>query len=287
MSYQAVKGWPSWRGEATLSGGSWAAAPYGRANMLTDDIAEVARTTNAVLASTVVDVALPVERPVRALAFVNHNASFSGIFRLSLYEDAAQSVLLKQTAWEFFWPEVYAAEELYFWDPRFWTGQYAPAEIANEIPLRPVWLDTWYWVRSIKIEIDDTTNADGYVQIGALDVAQGYQYTINFELGSQFGYRFRTREVEATGGAKAFDLLPKPRVFRGAIDYALHDEAMSLDFESLRQTDLVTPFLWLPHPDEPRHWLRSAMWARHLDPGFFAYGLADTNRVPIHLEQVL
>lgn len=286
MVERAIVGFPSWRPDVSLSGGAWE-TDYPLNNLLTDDVFAVARSDDATTASTQFDVSLALSRRTRLLGFVNHNASFDGLFRLTGYADAGKSEQLFQTSWELFWPEVYGVFDLPWEDAREWTGQYTDREIANTIWTRPVWLDAWYEVKVVTVEVSDTGNAAGYFQCGAFDIAEGHQVTMNPAFGAGYGFRFRTEVVEAKGGGKSFERLPKPRRFQGEIPYLLRDEALVIFYEMLRQNDLVDPLLWMPHPDEPQHWLRHTFWARQLDPGLFRYAFPNRNAVPLLLEEVL
>lgn len=285
MVETAIVGFPSWRPDATMSGGSWNAS-YPVSNLLTDDISRVARSSDATTASTTFDVTLSQSRRTRMVGFINHNASFSGLFRLTGYADLAKSNQLFQTDWKLFWPEVYGVYDLPWEDAREWTGQYTDREIADTVWTRPVWLDAYYELRVVTVEISDTTNADGYFQCGAFDIAEGHQVTMNPAYGAGYGFRFRTTVTEAKGGAKSFERLPKPRLFQGEIPYLNRDEALVIFYEMLRQNDLDVPLLWMPHPDEPQHWLRNTFWARQLDPGLFRYATFNRDAVPLYLEEV-
>lgn len=286
MVERAIVGFPSWRPDASLSEGSWE-GDYPLSNLLTDDIYSVARSTNATVASTKFDVTLALSRRTRFMGFVNHNASFDGLFRVTGFADDGKSEQLFQTPWSLFWPEVYGVYDLPWEDAREWNGQYTDREIADTVWTRPIWLDAWYELKVVTVEVSDTGNAAGFFQCGAFDISEGHQVTMNPSFGAGYGFRFRTNMVEAKGGGKSFERLPKPRRFQGEIQHMHRDEALVIFFEMLRQNDLVDPLLWMPHPDEPQHWLRHTFWARQTDPGLFRYTAPERDSVPLNLEEVL
>lgn len=282
----AVIGFPRWTHLATWSGGGWLAA-YPSSNLGSLPLARVARSTSAATANTQVIVTLDKARPVRMLALVRHNISLSGRLRLRFYSDAARTVLVHDTGWTDVWPIVYPYGTVEWEDDRWWSGRYTPEEIEGYPWLCPVWLPQPYVARAVHVEIDDTANSAGYVEVGMVEIALGWQWSINFGHGAQHGYRFRSRAVEALGGGKVFDARPKPRIWRGEVDQMPADEAMAQAAEMLRRLDLYTPVLWLPEPGNPIHWPRTAFLARLTDPGLMAYVIGDARRVPIALEEVL
>lgn len=123
--------------------------------------------------------------------------------------------MVHDSDWFDFWPTVYSEESLEWEDDNWWTGKYLEDEIAGYRPTRPYILDTVTLARMITIEIDDTSNPDDYVDIGLVELARGWQFEINPSVGAQFGFRFRTREVESESGVKTFERRDKPRRFQG------------------------------------------------------------------------
>jgi hypothetical protein len=283
---RAIVGFPSWRVDGALSGGAWE-TDYPLNNLFTDDIFAVARSDDATENSTQFDVTLTPSRRTRLMGFINHNATFNGRFRLTGWADDGKTIQLFQTTWALFWPEVYGVYDLPWEDAREWTGQYTDREITDTVWMRPVWLDAWYEIKVVTVEVSDVDNPAGYFQCGAFDIAEGHQFGINPSYGAGYGFRFRTNVVEAKGGGKSFELLPKPRLWEGEIQYAFRDEALVVFFEMLRQNDLVVPLIWFPEPGNPLHWLRNAFWGRQRDPGLFRRAVTDRDTVPLRLEEVL
>lgn len=283
---RAVFGWPRWTGDVTWSGGSWLAG-YPLANLGVLPLARVARSTNDDLASTQVIGTFSATRSVRALALARHNLSLLSRLRLRLYGDAARTELLLDTGWFDTWPSLYLPGDLEWEDDNWWDGKPTAADIAGYAPTRPIWLGASYRVRAFHLEIDDTANAAGYVEAGLLEVAQGWQVSVNPGADFAEGFRFRTESVEALGGGKSFDRRDKPRTARGTIEDLPRDEAMARGFEMQRQADLDQPFLWFPQPEETQHWIRTAFVARLVDPGLIAHAGFNRSRFPFAIEEVL
>lgn len=281
-----VIGWPRWTPDVTWSGGSWSAT-YPVANLGLLPLSRVARSSSAATADTQFIGTLSASRPIRALALARHNITVGGRMRVRLYGDAARTIMVFDSGWFDVWPEVFPYETLEWEDDAWWTGKYTAAEIAGYAPTRPVWLGAVYLARAFRVEIDDTANPAGFVQIGLCEVAQGWQVSVNPSPGYAEGHRFRTEVAEALGGVRYFERRDKPRVARGTIENLSRDEAMARGFELHRQADLDQPFLFFPFPDETLHWLRTAFVARLVDPGLIAFSSFNRNSFPFAVEEVL
>lgn len=186
------------------------------------------------------------------------------------------------------WPEVYG-DTPEWEDDNWWTGKYTDEEISSyRSPTRPYVLDNVYLCKTITIEVDDTSNAHSHIDIGMVEVSRGWQLEVNPDVGAQFGFRFRSRSVEAESGKKEFQRRSKPRVFNGTVGLASADETYENAYEDQRQLDEDTVFLWFPHPLEEKHWLRNSYLARNVSPGLFAYTTQnDGYSIPLSIEEVL
>lgn len=199
MAANAVIGFPRFTESFGFSGGSWEAL-YPAAHLKLLPLSRVARSTDADPASTQLVATTTTARLVQLLAFVGHNASLEGSFRIRLYADTGLGVLLHDTGWQQFWPPVYAHGGLPFGDPSFFTLKYSDEELAGLTWTRAVWLDRGYVARAIKVEIDDPANSDGFFQCGLFEIAQGWAVSANFGFGAEYGFRARTQSAEALGG---------------------------------------------------------------------------------------
>lgn len=217
-------------------------------------------------------------------------AAGTGIINITSAGSGTNKVIrgnIYDSDWFDVWPPVYG-DAVEWEELNWWTGKYAEQEIIGYRPTRPIILDKMYLAKCITIEVDDISNTNGVIDIGMIEIARGWQFAVNFSTGAQFGFRFRTREVESESGVKEFDRREKPRRFSGRIDMADRDETMEHAFEDLRQNDLDTVFLWVPHPTDPKHWLRDTFLARNVDPGLFEYvDAVDQFTIPISIEEVL
>jgi hypothetical protein len=287
---KALIGFPRVTDEFTLSGGSWD-ADYPLANLQALPLSRVARSVDLNTANTLLIATAAGQVRVGLIALCRHNLSLSAGIRLRCWYDVARTSLAYDSGSVAVWPEVYPYDQIEWEDLSFWTGTYSSTELLDTAWTRFFDLGRDYLVAAIEIDITDPTNGDGYVQAGFLEIAARGELAVNFEFGAQYGFRFRSTSIEATGGSLYFNRKPKPRRFIGSVKYDTRNEALSRHYERLRQFDLVTPFLWVPNADEAIHLQRTVFLARNLDPGYFTYasasqtGLRDT--VPIALEEVI
>lgn len=283
---KGVLGFPRWTGLLSFSGGSWSAS-YPLANLSVLPLTRVARSADATTPNTQLLATISSIRPVRLLGLVRHNLSLAARYRLTLYSDAGATVTVYAGAWTDVWPLSYPLGSVAYEDPHFWGQRYLAEDVAGYPWNLIVWLDQPYYARAIKLEIDDTANADGFVQAGMLEVAQGWQFSVNFPFGSRLGWEMRTEPERADGGVEYANRVAKPRRFTGETQYLPEAEMLGYGWEAMRQLDRDTPFLWVPRPSKPDQFVREAFLARFDDPGLFAFTAPRRRSMPLSLVEVL
>lgn len=170
---------------ATLSGGSWlAAAPL--ANLQAPLLSNVARSTNALAASSIVLADLGAARDIRVISLCAHNITKDGTIRARGYSDAGYSAMVTGadsgplTAW----PAGFTADDVAAY-PKNWTFCFATLKSAR------------YW----KIEITDTANAAGYIELGRCWIGEGtFCPETPVSYGMSLGYESRDVIEESLGG---------------------------------------------------------------------------------------
>jgi len=283
---RAVIGWPRWTASATFTGGSWSAT-YPAANLGTLPLARVARSTNLTASNTKFRATLSAQRGVRCMALVRHNLSITATYRVRVWSDAGATVSTWDSGTLPVWAAVYPPDTLEWEADNWWSGTPLADDLAGSTWTLPIWIGSLKLARVIDVDIVDTANTAGYIEIGLFEISQGWQVSTNPDFGASFGHRFRSQEVEALGGTKYFERRDKPRVWRGQISALDRDEALANGFEHLRQADVDTPFLWFPYPGEPVHWVRTVFLARNVAPGLLAYSSPGREALPMSFEEVL
>ena len=196
---------------ASGSGGSWKAT-LPLTNLTDRRLHKVARSQDALAASTKFDWDLGAEHYIRAVALPWHNLSTAATIRIRGSNDVTFATsLYDSTALEAY-PVIYPAGLPLWIDPGAWDG-YLPEDqwTAGE---RVYWahvLSTITSARYWRVEIVDTANADGYVDLGRLVIAGGYEPESNFLHGAKFGYEDSSTVTETDGGVRVHRVRAKRR----------------------------------------------------------------------------
>jgi len=241
-----IIGFPNRIDEATLSGGSWLASlPITK--LQNRALSQVARSTDAALTSTTLTATFTAITVTKLLALVNHNLSVAAKIRLHSYD---ASYAEYDSGWIDVWPSVYLPDELEWEDDTWWTGQYSAAQRENYTPIfihiLPQDVYTTNWI----IEINDTTNAAGYVQIGRAFIGAVWQPAKNMIYGVEIGWESRSEVSEALSGAE-FMIERRPhRSARLHLEWMPEAEAYNQAFELTRQADVHKEVVFVYDPDD-------------------------------------
>lgn len=270
--------------DVTLSGGSWEATrPVTLADAL--PLADAARSTDATLASTILIAEIDDgDRPVGCVALCDHNLSLAAQVRVELLDDTDAQIA--DSGWLDAWPEVYGVFSLDWGDPSFMSLRPEASELEQEIGTFVHLFDSNIICRKVRVSIDDTTNPDGYVEVGFLGVAGAKELAINPSLGLREGFEARSKVQVSQGGVRVVERRNKPRSLTGDVVMETGDRRSLID-RIQREADLNKPFIVVQEPSEAlfkplTQWLA---YLGDLSPGErIAYGY---DRQPIRFEQVL
>lgn len=230
--------WNNMADTAVLSGGSWTdGLPLN--NLRTRKQARVARSTSASPTATQFIIDLGSTKVWRILALVAHQISLDGRWRLTASNDPAVSSPAYDSGWMKAWPRVYETSALEWEDDNFWSGQYTLDEIRGmnaTLSHRPPNLRS---ERYVKIEIDDVTNVDSFVQIGRLFIANGWSPSSGILVGATFGFTDDSEVQRSWSGAEVF--AEKRRRREAVIEIAPLEEAESYGkaLEMMRQAGVT------------------------------------------------
>ena len=153
-----------------LSGGSWRTG-FTLLSLQNALLSKVARSTDATAAFTQFVVACAAPKDVRVIALLNHNITLAGTVRARGYSDVGLTALVYDTGTQFAWPQTFTADMVAAY-PNNWIFPTAAIQTAR------------YW----KIEIVDTTNSAGYVQIGRCWLGPAFEPAIGIADGLTLGY---------------------------------------------------------------------------------------------------
>lgn len=182
-------GWVNYGDTATLSAGSWAST-LPLTNMQRRPLSRVARSSDATEASTKFRVNLGSSTPiVRKVGLWGHNITQTGNIRITAGTTAGASDV-HDSGWLSVWPAL-APEDLEWEDPNWWFGTLSDSDVEG-YPIRFLYdcgdnIQAQYWT----VEISDTSNTDGYVEIGRLWMGPFWSPGINYSTGASLGWRWR------------------------------------------------------------------------------------------------
>ena len=236
--------------EGTLSGGSWLAS-LPLVNLQNRLVQRVARSSNAANASTKFDLNLGAARNVGVVALVVHNMSVSAKVRIT-GDDAADFLTpVYQSAWIDVWPSGMVPQSLLEWeDDNFWLGTLsANARAGYQSPfihVLPSANTLQYW----RVEVDDTSNSDGYVHIGRLFISPTWRPAINYAMGADLVYRDTTPVETSLSGAEFFDQRSKVREFSFTLEGMTATEAYDYALQLQRQVGISGEILQVPDTDD-------------------------------------
>lgn len=242
--------WQNRVDEGTLSGGSWTST-LPLTNLQNRQVQKVARTTSAALAATKFDINFGAQKSVGVIALVVHNISVSGKVRITGSDNALFTSPVYQSAWINVWPTGMIPINLLEWEEdNFWLGTLsAEARAGFQSPFIHILsspLSLQYW----RIEIDDTVNASGYINIGRLFMARGWTPTYNYSYGADLGYDDVSPVEQSLSGAEFFEQRSKYRVMTLQLQYMSGTEAYSYALELQRIAGISGEVLIVPDSDD-------------------------------------
>lgn len=218
---------------ATLSGGSWEAA-LPLANLQSRVLSKAARSTNDDAASTLINIDLGSAQAVRAFGAIRSNISASGAtYRLRGSDDNSFATSL------------------------FDSGTVS----ANaQTPDLIIGLSSTITARYWRLEIVDTANAVGYVQIGRLFIGPALAPADNYSFGAEIGYQSRTGVQSSLSGVDFFDSKVGRRLFAFQLDWLTAAEAYTSVLALHRTCDIAGEVLLIVDPadttyNQQRHFL--------------------------------
>lgn len=277
---------PNRADSATLSGGAWAAG-LPLANLQNRVIAKVARSATDANADTQFYIAYSTPQNIRVLGLVNHNCSIDARYRLRASNVSNFATTVYDSGWADVWPVVYPSDSLDWESESWWTGKYSAEEMAGYTTLLRHVLPTNVLASYWYIEIDDTANPAGYVQIGRLFIGPAWQPTHNASYGASHGWETDTQVEKAISGAEYFDRRTPYRVMRLTLDGMETDEAMARAFELQRRAGIDQEVLWMFDPADSVHALRRSFLGRMRQLSPIEYPYYNTNRTAFEIKELL
>lgn len=278
-----ILGWPNRIDDATLTGGSWRAG-LTLANLQNRRMSSVARSTTDATADTKFLADLGQSRSLRVAALVNHNLSLDATWRIKLGTTSGASDVY-DSGWQGCWAMVFDSEMLE-WEADNWWAGIADDEYVRH-PFAVVWpFDAYYSARYVTIEIDDTTNPDGYVQVARPFIGGGLQPAHNASYGLAEQWVDQSGIEEAQSGAEVFEVRQRYRLARFALDW-MANEDFKRAFELQRRQGMTGEVLYVPDPADLDACQRRGFLARMRELSPIEYPYTSTRSAAFELKELL
>lgn len=246
---------------AALYGGDWL-GELPLSNLQDRRLGQLARSATASTGDSWFDADFGATRLFKVAALVNHNLSVAAQYRIRLSLDPNFIDSVADSGWTDVWPVVYPFGSLPWGSPSWWAGKYPADQIGRYTGAVVFVLSSLTAAQYLRVEISDPGNPDGFVQIGRLFVADGWQPTRNMTYGASLAWEDRTQVQEALSGAEYFDTRPPVRVARFGLEAMTESEAMSQAFELQRAMGVSGEVLFIWDPADTTHALRRRFLGR-------------------------
>lgn len=272
---------------ATLSGGSWAATlPLN--NLKVRTIGKKARSANALAASTQFDVDLGASKNIRLFGAIAHNFSMAATYRLrgSTVANFATTVY-DSGAGIPVWPVVFPSGTIDWENDNWWSGQYTAEDVYgvnwNLIVVLPANTLARYW----RLEIVDTANAAGYVEIGRVFIGPAWQPTYNCSYGAALEWETPTTAQAALSGAEYFARRTPFRSQQFTLDWLTVDEALSQAYELQKRVGIDGEVLFIFDPADTVHAIRRQFLGRLRKLSPIEYPYFNTHQIAFEVKELL
>lgn len=245
---------------ATLSGGDWV-LPL--SFMQNRRLSKVARSRSTNPNDSWFDVEFEAFGEVRALVLVNHNMSILARIKVTAWYDEGSYYDPAYQATFDAYPTIAFTEDLPAEAENWWDGKPLTRDLQgftqNAIHVLPEPSYAPHW----RVEIFDDENPAGYVQIGRLWMATGWQPSHNMSYGSSsLRYEDVTSVETALSGAEFFDPRAAFRVFSIGFEYLPQQEALDRGLELMRRAGIHGELFYIHDPDDALNLTRTSFLAR-------------------------
>ena len=243
---------------ATLSGGSWQ-APL--TNIQTLRLAQRARSTSTNPNDSIINIEFDKERLIQVISVNAHNISANGYVRIFAGSAPGMNDLYDSGEVEV-WPAMYSTLSLHWRDYHFWSGK-IDEETRKEyqknfIHICTASVKTKYW----GIQVYDTGNADGYVEIGRLFMGRLFTPQFNVIYGAQIAWEDNSKIESSLDGVEYMSKVPMTRVAQVNYDYSFRREALEGLYELQRQSGTTQEVLFIGNADDSSQMVRLSFLGR-------------------------
>lgn len=232
--------WPNRIDTAILSGGDWI-LPL--SNLTSRDQWLVARSYDLSTENTTFHIDFGQIRNIRAVALANHNLSQTATWRITLGTSSGANDIYTSN-WQSVWTMTFDADLLAWEDVSVWEG-IVDQEFIKYPYLAVYTLPDWYNTQYVTIEIDDSNNPYGYIDIGRAFIGGGFTPKYNPEYGLQDSWEDKTEIVELASGATQAVVNKRYRKVQFVLPWLSQTEA-AIIHEIQRRQGIYGEVLYIP-----------------------------------------
>lgn len=269
--------------EATITGGSWEAT-LPLANLQDRQLSLVARSTDALAASTTMRFAFATVRAFRCFALVNHNLSEAAQWRVKVGTTAGGAEVY-DSGWLDCWQMAFDLGLMPWGTAGLWRHIDGDEFVGHDRAIVHVATAGWYDGTHVQIEIDDTTNADGFVQMGRVFLGGGIQPAYNMSYGMAEGWVDRTEVQTTPGGAEYFQNRRPHRVATFSLDW-LSAEEFKRFYEMQRLLGISGEVFYIPDTDDTDVQQRQGFLGRLQELSMIEYPYANTRKKAFRVKEL-
>jgi hypothetical protein len=229
----------------------------------------VARSSDALAASTQFDVDLGVARSVRLIALPTHNFTSAATVEVDAGTSLGASDVRNGAAVAA-WP---AGE----------TAESTDGINVGYVLVLPANLSARYW----RIKIVDTGNPAGYVQLGRVFIADAYQPAVNAAYGLKLGWATDSARIRSDGGALIHQARPRYRTADFVLPEQGIDAVLSGVFAALHRLGTHTQLYFVFDAADTTHLFRRSFLCAWRELSALEMATFDRYQVPIALVEEL
>lgn len=246
----------------SLAGGDWQSA-LPLTNLQDPRRGYVARSVTDASNDTRFYADLAAARLVRAISVHSHNLSLAATIRFRGWSSApfGGTVVYDSAAFNPF-ENIFPSGVLEAGHPSYSSLDLSQEDYDAGYPLDIVHvLATPTSARYWSVEIVDTTNPLGYVEIGRVFLTYGYRPSHNISTGARFGWQTSSSRIETEGGASFHEERVRRRQFDFTLEQFADDEALVYLNEFERRVGTHEQFLFVGNESDTAHMHRRSFLA--------------------------
>ena len=279
---RAIIGYQNRIDEAVLSGGSWQAPLV---NIQNRELQVKARSTNLLPASTLIDIDLGAYRVTSMLGVAAHNLSSDATYRVTAGTAAGLSDVYDSGLIEA-WPAVYATDELEWEDDNFWDGRISEEDRIGYNACLTLQMPT-VGAQFLRLEIFDSTNPSGYVELGRIFIGRKFEPSRGFEVGALIGYVDESEIENSLQGVEYFREIQMHRVANLTAPVMNKNEAFSAVFEMQRKSGITKEVMIIGDPDDAAEQLRQSFIGRLQQVSPIVHTAYDLHSVGFEIKELI